>query len=64
MDNPLVRLALFCLLALVELVSIVGSAVGLYAMGVLSYTWSIVFGVVGLISAIYIMYNVYKKSFN
>lgn len=63
MNSPLVKLALFWLLFLVEVVGAVGAAVGLYAMDVLSYTWSVVFGAAGLFAAIYVMYNIYKKSF-
>ena len=64
MHNPLVRAGVFWLLVLMQLVAAVGSAIALYAMRILSYNWSVVFGAVALLALFYLAYNLYKKWFN
>ena len=47
-----------------SLIAAVGSAIALYAMRILSYNWSVVFGAVALLALFYLAYNLYKKWFN
>ncbi len=63
MDNPLVKLALFWLLLLMEIAAAVGSAIGLYASGILSRNWAIVGGAIAIIVLFLVMYDIYKKWF-